>query len=78
MLQHIAELQLHRAGEVLAHQVAQVALPRDEADQGTGRSALVASTSFTSFVPSRLTKLTSAAWLASQSTSSSRNRMTAS
>ena len=36
VLQHIAELQLHRAGEVLAHEVAQVALARDEADQWHG------------------------------------------
>jgi hypothetical protein len=31
--QHVAELQLQRAGEVLADQFAQIALPRDEADQ---------------------------------------------
>ena len=31
--QHVAELQLQRAGQVLADQFAQVALPRDEADQ---------------------------------------------
>ncbi len=36
VLQHIAELQLHRAGKVLAHQVAQVALACDEADQRHG------------------------------------------
>ena len=36
VLEHIAELQLHRAGEVLAYQVAQVALARDEADQRHG------------------------------------------
>ena len=31
--QHIAELGLHRAGQVLAHQIAQVALPCHKADQ---------------------------------------------
>ena len=33
MLEHVAELQLHRAGQVFAHQIAQVALAGDEADQ---------------------------------------------
>ena len=33
MPQHIAELRLHRAGQVLAHEVAQVALPGHKTDQ---------------------------------------------
>ena len=36
MLEHIAELHLHRASQVFTHQVTQIALPRHETDQRNG------------------------------------------
>ena len=36
MLQHVAELHLHRARQVFTHQVTQVTLPRHKADQRNG------------------------------------------